>query len=61
VEDTQALISLMAQTNNELCAALRTAHDHLLMNNQTHTRTYKIVKQALDKYDHETQVKNHVD
>ena len=45
------LIAHMAQINNELICALRTAHDHLLFNNQTHTRTFTTVIQALEKYD----------
>jgi len=31
-----------------LTTALAAAHDHLLMTDQTHTRTFRIVKGALD-------------
>ena len=60
-ENQQDLIHRMAQTNNDLCFALRVAHDHLLMNNKTHTRTYQIVKETLDKHDPVFQCLSRVD
>ena len=45
------LIKKIQELENSLEAhhrALETAHDHLLMNDKTHTRTYKNIKETLD-------------